>query len=94
MERNTGNNEIIFEIKERIGVVEEFPTGWRKELNLVSWNGNEPKYDLRDWDPEHERMSRGITLTESQMNKVVRLVSERNKEIGQQLAARNTEMER
>lgn len=94
MEKNTERNEIVFEIKERIGVVEEFPTGWRKELNLISWNGNDPKYDLRDWDSEHERMSRGITLTESQMNKVVRLVSERNKEMGQQLAAKNKEYER
>ncbi|MEI3503270.1 MAG: PC4/YdbC family ssDNA-binding protein [Anaerovoracaceae bacterium] len=44
-----------------------YPTGWRKELNLVSWNGGAPKYDIRDWDPDHERMSRGITLHEKEM---------------------------
>lgn len=76
------NRDIVFEIKEQIGIIEEFETGWRKELNLVSWNGNEPKYDIRDWDEKHERMSRGITLTESQMNKVTRMVTDRNKAKG------------
>ena len=54
--------EIKFEIKENIGMVSQSPKGWKKELNLVSWNGKEPKYDLRDWAPEHEKMGKGITL--------------------------------
>ena len=57
-------DQITFEIKEHIGVLCVYHTGWKKELNLVSWNGNAPKYDIRDWDPDHERMSRGITLSE------------------------------
>ena len=32
----------------------------------VSWNDNAPKYDIRDWEPKHEKMSRGITLTEEE----------------------------
>ena len=55
--------EIKFEIKENIGTVSQSPKGWKKELNLVSWNGKEPKFDLRDWAPEHEKMGKGITLS-------------------------------
>ncbi|HDR7687595.1 TPA: YdbC family protein [Bacillus toyonensis] len=55
--------DIKFEIKENLGVVSQSPKGWTKELNLISWNGKEPKYDLRDWAPEHEKMGKGITLT-------------------------------
>lgn len=59
-------NQINYEIKEHIGIISENKNGWTKELNLVSWNDNEPKYDIRDWDPKHEKMSRGITLTEEE----------------------------
>ena len=59
-------NQINYEIKEHIGIISESKNGWTKELNLVSWNDNEPKYDIRDWDPKHEKMSRGITLTEEE----------------------------
>ena len=59
-------NQINYEIKEHIGIIAESKNGWTKELNLVSWNDNDPKYDIRDWDPKHEKMSRGITLTEEE----------------------------
>jgi len=55
--------DIKFEIKQEFGVLSESAKGWRKELNLVSWNGAEPKYDLRDWAPGHEKMGKGITMT-------------------------------
>lgn len=55
--------EIKFDIKETFGVISQSPKGWNKELNLISWNGKEPKYDLRDWAPEHDKMGKGITLT-------------------------------
>ncbi|EKN66384.1 hypothetical protein BABA_16007 [Neobacillus bataviensis LMG 21833] len=54
--------EIKFEIKETVGSISQSPKGWNKELNLISWNGKEPKYDLRDWAPEHEKMGKGVTL--------------------------------
>ena len=60
----TDNAQITFEIVEKIGVITEYPTGWNREINIVSWNGNEPKYDIREWSPDHEKMSRGITLKE------------------------------
>lgn len=59
-------NQINYEIKKHIGIISEIKNGWTKELNLVSWNDNDPKYDIRDWDPKHEKMSRGITLTEEE----------------------------
>ena len=71
-------NEVTFEIKKHIGVITEHSTGWRKELNLVSWNGNNPKYDIRDWSPNHEQMGRGITLTETEMKRVVELMEADN----------------
>jgi len=48
--------EIKFEIVNTLGVISESPKGWTKELNLISWNGREPKYVIREWDPNHEKM--------------------------------------
>lgn len=55
--------EFSFEILSEIGVLSESLRGWRKELNLISWNGATPKYDIREWAPGHEKMGKGITLT-------------------------------
>ena len=63
-------SDIKFEITEEIGVLSESGKGWKKELNLVSWNGAAPKYDLRDWAPEHEKMGKGITLTPEEAEKL------------------------
>lgn len=65
--------DITFEVKEHLGVIDKFPTGWTKELNLISWNGQAPKFDIRDWSPNHERMSRGITLHHRELKKIVDL---------------------
>ena len=56
-----------FEIVEHIAVLSENAKGWKKELNLVSWNGRPPKFDLRDWDSEHAKMGKGITLTNEEL---------------------------
>ena len=63
-----------YEITEEIGVLSENAKGWRKELNMVSWNDAEPKYDLRDWAPEHEKMGKGITMTEEEFQKLKELI--------------------
>ncbi|MEG1989998.1 MAG: PC4/YdbC family ssDNA-binding protein [Clostridia bacterium] len=60
-------SEIKYEIIEEIKVLSENSNGWTKELNLVSWNGSKPKYDIRDWSPEKERMAKGITLSDEEM---------------------------
>ena len=62
--------EIKFEIVKPIGVINETDKGWKKELNLVSWNDREPKYDLRDWSENHERMGKGVTLTKEEVEKL------------------------
>ena len=56
-----------FEIVEEIAVLSESEKGWKKVLNLVSWNNNEPKYDLRDWAPNHEKMGKGVRLTNDEL---------------------------
>ena len=55
--------EFSYAIKKHIGVISNGSGGWTKELNLISWNGKEPKYDIRDWGPDHEKMGKGITLS-------------------------------
>ena len=54
--------EFSFVIQRHLGVMNTYQTGWKKELNLVEWNGTAAKLDIRDWDPEHTHMSRGVTL--------------------------------
>lgn len=58
---------VNFEIKEVVGIIAEKKNGWVKELNIVSWNNGEPKYDIREWDEDHERMSKGTTFTEHEL---------------------------
>ena len=60
--------DIKFEIEKEIGKISESSKGWTKELNLISWNGKEAKYDLRDWAPEHEKMGKAINLIESKLS--------------------------
>lgn len=69
--------DIKYEIIEKIGVLSENARGWRKELNLVSWNGAAAKYDLRDWAPDHEKMGKGITLTKDEGAALARLLAQR-----------------
>jgi hypothetical protein len=55
--------DIVYEIKKELGTLSENAKGWSKEINLVSWNGREPKYDIRDWSQGHEKMGKGVTLS-------------------------------
>ncbi|MBP2031791.1 hypothetical protein J2Z42_000456 [Clostridium algifaecis] len=67
---------IKFEIEESRGTLSESPKGWKKELNLISWNNREAKYDIRDWAPEHEKMGKGITLTIEELKKLKDILNE------------------
>jgi len=62
--------DIKFEIKKTAGVISESAKGWKKELNLVRWNDKEPKYDIRDWDAEHKKMGKGVTLSVEELKKL------------------------
>ena len=66
--------DIKYEIKKEIGILSENAKGWRKELNLVSWNGATAKYDIRDWAPEHEKMGKGTTLTAEEAKELLELL--------------------
>ncbi len=62
--------EIKFEIVRKLGILSDGGRAWRKELNLVAWNDREPKLDIREWNEEHTRMGRGVTLTRDEGGKL------------------------
>ena len=62
--------DIKYEIKETLGILSESSKGLKKELNLISWNDKEPKFDLREWAPEHEKMGKGLTLSVEEFKKL------------------------
>ena len=72
--------DINFEIKEELGVLSESAKGWTKELNLVSWNDGVPKYDLRDWAPNHEKMGKGVTLSADEVQELYKILGKIVKE--------------
>ncbi len=66
--------ELKYEIKEHLGVLSENAKGWTKEVNLISWNDYAPKYDIREWSPDHTRMGKGVTLTAEEYENLRRLI--------------------
>jgi len=58
--------EIKYELTEELAVLSESARGWTKEVNMVSWNDREPKLDIREWAPEHERMGKGVTISKEE----------------------------
>jgi hypothetical protein len=67
---------IQFELVKKIGTVNESPNGWSKQLNMISWNGRAPKYDLRDWAPDGEKMGKGITLSVDELKALKLLLNQ------------------
>lgn len=63
-------SDIKFEITKSLGVLSENAKGWKKELNFISWNEREPKYDIRDWSDDHEKLGKGVTLTGEEVKKL------------------------
>lgn len=59
--------EIKYDIVESLGILSESQRGWTKELNLISWNDREPKYDIREWAPGREKMGKGVTLSKDEI---------------------------
>lgn len=71
---------IDFEIMEHIGTLSESKSGWKRELNIVSWNGRDPKFDIRDWSPDYEKMGKGITLSNEEINQLRGILDQMNEE--------------
>ncbi len=67
--------DIKFEIVQKIGVLSTSSRGWTKELNLVSWNDRDPKYDIREWSPDGQTMGKGITLTKEELTALRELLN-------------------
>ncbi len=59
--------EFKYEITERVAVLSQNPNGWERQLNMVSWNEREPKYDIRDWSPDGSKMGKGISLSHDEI---------------------------
>ncbi len=61
-------SEIKYEIIKKIGVLSTSASGWAKEVNLISWNDRDPKYDIREWSAGHEKMGKGVTLSTEELS--------------------------
>ena len=68
--------EIQYEIVKKIAVLSMSDSGYTKEINLISWNGNEPKYDIRSFSPNHEKCGKGITLTADEAAALLKALQE------------------
>ncbi len=66
--------EFKYELQENFGVLSEAATGWSRELNLISWNEGKPKYDIRDWAPDHAKMGKGISLTKEELEALYEII--------------------
>lgn len=67
--------DVKYEIVETLGVISVSPKGWKKEVNRISWNDKEPKIDIRDWSPEHDKMGKGITLTDEEAKELASILN-------------------
>ena len=68
-------DDFSFEIVDKIGILSEAKTGWTVELNTVSWGGRPPKYDIRSWAPDHQKMGKGVTLTKEELSALKKLLA-------------------
>ena len=68
-------SDIKYEIVKKIGILSTSASGWAKELNLISWNDREPKYDLRDWSADGSKMGKGVTLTKEELSALKALLN-------------------
>lgn len=68
--------EFTYQIIKELGIISEKSGGWSKQLNLISWNGAEPKYDIRDWSPDREKMGKGISLSAAELQALMDLLGD------------------
>jgi hypothetical protein len=67
--------DVTFDIRRKVGVLADTGKGWKKELNIISWNGREPKLDVREWSSDHSKMKKGITLSKNEASLLLVLLS-------------------
>lgn len=74
---NSNERNVTYKIVDQLGVLATYKNNWSKELNLIQWNDRTPKFDIRDWDENHEHMSRGVTLHEDEARQLMQLLMTR-----------------
>ncbi|MDD6254426.1 MAG: PC4/YdbC family ssDNA-binding protein [Eubacteriales bacterium] len=74
--RRGGDDDFSFEIVKHYGVLSTSQRGWNKEFNSVVWNGRDPKYDIREWQPDHQKMSKGVTLTGDEVGELLNILND------------------
>ncbi len=67
-------DDFSFELMERFGILSEGKGGWTVELTAVSWGGRPPKYDIRSWSPDHQKMGKGITLSAEELSALKKIL--------------------
>ena len=67
-----------FDIKESLGTISESAKGWKREVNLMTWNNKKAKIDIREWDEKHEQMGKGITLNKDELKQLKDILSKIN----------------
>lgn len=82
--------DITFNITQHLGILGTSQSGWTKEVNLVEWNGKPAKLDIREWDPDHDHMSRGVTLRRRETLMLLEILA---RSFGRELAESKTEEE-
>ena len=65
------NERISYRIIANVGILAKRPNDWSKEVNIVSWNEGPAKLDISEWSPDHDKMSKGITLTADEAQRLV-----------------------
>ena len=70
--------EIKFDIIKNIAVLSEGAKGWKREVNIISWNGRKPKIDIRDWDETHSKMGKGVTLSKGELKQLKEILGQIN----------------
>ncbi|MGM9540449.1 YdbC family protein [Anaerovibrio sp.] len=79
-------DSLVYDIKKKLGVISTARNGWTKEINLVAWNGGEPRYELRSWSPDHRRMGKGISFNKEELGSLREILTqlgpERNLQAG------------
>lgn len=67
-------SDLKFVITKNLGIIGEGTKGWKKEVNIISWNDRKPKLDIRDWDETHEKMGKGVTLSREELEELKKLI--------------------
>ncbi len=64
---------VTYRITRSFGAIRKTDRGWTRELNMVSWNDMPEKFDIRDWNEDHSKCGRGITLNVEEMEALLEL---------------------